>query len=927
MRLVFTLLFLLLSAVLSAQELPPVINFNSNLYAGGNQNWMVSQAANDNIYVANSAGLLEYNGAKWKLYPVPNESVVRSVKVVDELIFTGAYKELGFWKRDEKGVLEYTSLVPQFPGELIDGQQFWHIETVGEIVIFHSFEGLYLYDIRSGKLSEFPVPEGVVTNLFETEGEIFYQVAQGGLFSIKNGKPELIITSESLGDIEIMKGYKEDNQLVLIGRSARFYKWNGEELDQFHIELSDRLRGRSIFGALPYENKTMLLGTVEDGLFHVDEEGEILHHFNQENGFLNNTVLSLFSDRNNNIWAALDNGLSVINLDSPFKIYQDLYGKLGTVYTSFQNSEYLYLGTNQGLYYRKNGEEEFNFIEGSNGQVWNLTFIDGDLFLGHNTGTFLVEGTQIRQIAERFGTWLILKLKSHPGYFIQGHYNGLSLLKRRENGFEELPMLEGFPHSSKFIVSEENGNVWVGNEHKGVFKLKLNKAMDGFSGIRNYPFKGVSGISSSLFSFRDELYFATREHVFKYLPEVDKFTAKNDLAEILNAQSRVSGKFVKEGGEELWAFSANALLNISPDPLSSQFKLNSLYLSEEIQNITPGYENIALLNDGSRLLGIANGYLKLEKTDFEQGDYSLRINSVYNAALDKEPQLLRLNEGEPFHYKTNNIIFNYSIPEYKKFLSPEYSYRLSGFTSLWSPWSEIPSAEFKNLPFGDYKFEVRARIGDEIGPSAIYEFSIARPWYLSYTALIVYLLLFGALLYVVHWIYKRRHEKFVEESEKALRMKNLEAEQEIIKLQNRELEQNMVSKNKELAVSTMSLIKKNEFLNIVKDRLKNSKESTEVRSVIKTIDKEISEEDNWKFFKKAFSNADKDFFKKMKVKHPELTSNDLKLCAYLRLNLSSKEIAPLLNISVKSVEIKRYRLRKKMELPREVNLTDYILQV
>ncbi|HEY9185943.1 MAG TPA: triple tyrosine motif-containing protein [Salegentibacter sp.] len=927
MRLVFSLLSILFSVVLSAQELPPVINFNSNFYAGGNQNWMVSQAANDNIYVANSSGLLEYNGAKWKLYPVPNESVVRSVKVVGELIFTGAYKELGFWKLDEKGVLEYTSLVPQFPGELIDGQQFWHIETVGETVVFHSFEGLYLYDIRNGKLSEFPVPEGVVTNLFETEGEIFYQVAQGGLFSIKNGEPELIIPPETLGDIVIMKGYKEDNKLVLISRSARFYKWNGEKLNQFHSKLSDRLQGRSIFGALPYENNTMLLGTVEDGLFHVDSEGEILHHFNQENGFLNNTVLSLFSDRNNNIWAALDNGLSVINLDSPFKIYQDLYGKLGTVYTSFQNSEYLYLGTNQGLYYRRNGEEEFNFIEGSNGQVWNLSFIDGDLFLGHNTGTFLVEGTQIKQIAERFGTWLVLKLKSHPGYFIQGHYNGLSLLKRTGDGFEELPMLEGFPHSSKFIVSEENGNIWVGNEHKGVYKLKLNKEMDGFSQIRNYPFEGISGISSSLFSFRDELYFSTKDHIFKYLPDEDRFSVENELASVFNTEKRISGKFVREDEGKLWAFSASALLNISPDPLSSKIKLNSLYLSEEFQNITPGYENITLLNDGSRLLGIANGYLKLEKTDYDQGNYNLRINSVYNAALDEKPQILSLNEEEPFHYKTNNIIFNFSIPEYKKFLSPEYSYRLTGFTAVWSPWSEIPSAEFKNLPFGDYEFEVRARIGDEIVPSATYEFSIARPWYLSYTALFVYLLLFTALLYVVHRIYKRRHEKFVEESEKALRMKNLEAEQEIIKLKNRELEQNMVSKNKELAVSTMSLIKKNEFLNLVKDRLKNSEESTEVRSVIKTIDKEISEEDNWKFFKKAFSNADKDFFKKMKEKHPELTSNDLKLCAYLRLNLSSKEIAPLLNISVKSVEIKRYRLRKKMELPREVNLTDYILQV
>ena len=72
-------------------------------------------------------------------------------------------------------------------------------------------------------------------------------------------------------------------------------------------------------------------------------------------------------------------------------------------------------------------------------------------------------------------------------------------------------------------------------------------------------------------------------------------------------------------------------------------------------------------------------------------------------------------------------------------------------------------------------------------------------------------------------------------------------------------------------------------------------------------------------------NADTDFLKKVKLAHPSLTPNDLRLCAYLRLNLSSKEIAPLLNISVRSVEIKRYRLRKKMELHHDQGLVEYIL--
>ena len=103
--------------------------------------------------------------------------------------------------------------------------------------------------------------------------------------------------------------------------------------------------------------------------------------------------------------------------------------------------------------------------------------------------------------------------------------------------------------------------------------------------------------------------------------------------------------------------------------------------------------------------------------------------------------------------------------------------------------------------------------------------------------------------------------------------------------------------------------------------------SKSIKSVISNITKSISEEDSWNVFKEAFDTADTDFLKKVKQAHPSLTPNDLRLCAYLRLNLSSKEIAPLLNISVRSVEIKRYRLRKKMELHHEQGLVEYILYI
>jgi DNA-binding CsgD family transcriptional regulator/uncharacterized membrane-anchored protein YhcB (DUF1043 family) len=252
----------------------------------------------------------------------------------------------------------------------------------------------------------------------------------------------------------------------------------------------------------------------------------------------------------------------------------------------------------------------------------------------------------------------------------------------------------------------------------------------------------------------------------------------------------------------------------------------------------------------------------------------------------------------------------------------------------WSEWSTRPVANYKNLPPGHYVFKVRAKTGNSISANiAEYSFTILKPWYATNIALFVYLIIFLIAAYLINRSYKnyyqRQQEKLIEENNRLLEIKELENEQELMKIKNQQLEQDFESKNRELAVSTMNLIKKNELLSMIKDDLKKNAEGNErsVKSVISTINKNINEDDTWDMFKEAFNNADKDFLKKVKSAHPLLTPNDLRLCAYLRLNLSSKEIAPLLNISVRSVEIKRYRLRKKMELSHELGLVEYILSI
>jgi DNA-binding CsgD family transcriptional regulator len=236
------------------------------------------------------------------------------------------------------------------------------------------------------------------------------------------------------------------------------------------------------------------------------------------------------------------------------------------------------------------------------------------------------------------------------------------------------------------------------------------------------------------------------------------------------------------------------------------------------------------------------------------------------------------------------------------------------------------------LPYGSYTFVVRAKVGNKITENeASYSFVIKKPWYFTHVAIAFYIIGFFLIMGLIHRSYLRyyRHQrnKLILDNEKNLELTKLENERKIMMMRNEQLETELSSKNSELATTAMSLIKKNELLLEIKKDLSQLKDESSKVAVIKVIDKNLRNNNDWDFFKEAFNNADKDFLNKIKNLHPDLTANDLKFCAFLRLNLSSKEIAPLLNISVRSVEIKRYRLRKKLKLDHSDNLIDYILEI
>lgn len=915
-------------AIALAQEQPPVIAFEPEVYDAGNQNWMLSQGSQGFVYAANNKGLLEYNGMQWTLFPSPNETIIRAVEVVDGKVYTGCYQEFGVWARNEFGNLAYQSLSAPAESQMVADEHFWNILPHEGQLIFQSLDQLFIYEPSNGEIEVFS-PEHGVDKLFEVRQDLVFSDQTAMLYRLEGGKA-IPLLRQALPSRIIYAWDAEEGIGVVTDQNGRWVVRADGTAEA--LGGAPELEGTRIYSALRLANGSLALGTISNGIFILDESGQVAYKIIQTDGLTNNTVLALYEDRSNNLWAGTDNGISCVNLGSPFRKYTDQTGVLGTVYAAEEYQGLLYFGTNQGLFAKVPGEEGFTLVNGTIGQVWSLFQYAGTLFCGHDQGTFLIEGLDARRIFSESGTWKFAEVPGRPGLLMQGNYYGLSVLQRGPQGWQFRNKVEGFNLSGRFLALLPGQEAYISHEYKGVFGLRMDKGYYRVLERRDYAQPG-KGKNAGLAAFEGKVFYCSRGGLYLLEDFASGFERDSALSQQLSGSAYESGKMSLDPEGRLWFFTEDELMYYSRGALSDDWELRSVPVQSGLINAMSGYENITALQPGRYLIGTADGYLIFNFEDLPQLDHRIYLTQVLSEQVDHREQPLPLDDSPAVPFPYNNLAFEFAVPTYSRYFVPEFQYRLLGLYDNWSNWSHEASLSFRNLPFGNYTLEIRSRIGHHQSDNVLaYTFVIRRPWYWSVAAIITYLVLGGLLAYFTHRAYTRYYQRQKEElrAENQLRLEaqQREAELELIRVRNEQLQQDIDNKNRELAISTMSLVKKNELLHQIKSALRQEGAPEDnIRRVIRTIDKNTDEAETWNFFKEAFENADQEFFKKIQEKHPKLTHNDLKLCAYLRLNLSSKEVAPLLNISVRSVEVKRYRLRKKMELEHDEGLVEYILSI
>lgn len=926
----------------------PVTNYYPKEYAAGTQNWQLKQQRNGWIYAANNYGLLEFDGESWQLYGIWNSSVIRSVEIdSDGTIYVGGANEFGKLTANCYGSLDYQPLSLDIPETYKNFGEVWNLHRHEDVLYIQTRDHIFIRPDQ-GELTVITPKSRIYCSALIGNG--IYVATVDGIYLLTGNHLNALRGSEQLYGYEIrsLQPYGENG--VLIGTDFNgIFLYDGEKIGRFQTEAENFIRKNQLY-TLSVGKKYIAYGTVLNGLAITDMQGKNCRYVNTQNGLQNNTILSLLFDHDENLWLGLDQGLDKIVIESPLSL---LYGQLfsyGSGYTSAIYENKIYFGTNQGLYYcnypldMSQQHTELQLIEGSGGQVWSLDEINGTLFCSHNRGLFIVDKTRLQNIDNSEGFW---QVRSLPGtdYVIAGSYNGLYILQKQQGKYYISHKIKGFDITSRNFEIDAQGKIWIVS-NRGIERLTLSE--------------DKTTCVSELIHAQEQQndYF----HIDKINEEI--ILSNNHFCGIVNANGILEKRedffnlldgiknyatIQKDEHNNIWYISGDALKVRQYDMKKRQFTEQPIQIIDMPRFFVGGFTHINQLGNNQAIVGSVSGFALADlnyanaKQNTEKRPILIRRMSVtspkdsiiYGQSFPTNPPKIYI----PF--KNNSIRFAYSS-SFCLDNTEEYCVRLLPIEEKFSSWSKSTTKEYTTLHEGNYTFEIRMRTtGDLEESKTSLSFYILPPWYRSWWAYLLWIactmfLAYGIYLYFRHKIkigqlqmakfkdeeMRKREQYFAEEAH--IR------EKEILKLQNEKTAYELRNKSQELSNLLLNHLTKNELITDVKhdlkkiaDELQNKDIDTarkRITSLQSKLTRSIEQGIDWNKFEENFDMVHDKFVKKLVKQYPQLSKNEQKLCIYIHMGLYTKEIAPLMNLSTRGVEMLRYRMRKKLGLGRADSL-------
>ena len=932
--------------------LPDVYSYTNKDYKAGSQNWDIQQDRNGILYFANYEGLLTYNGHNWQLYPLPNNTVVRSVAIAaDGNIYVGGQGEIGFFNPTLNGTLKYHSLTLKVPANDSDFADVWNIAVQGGQIYFRSNKEILR--LTGNQITVFHTSSSWLY-MVKVGERLFAQEAGNGLLELSGSSWKKVSIEAPLLNTSIsgITQYDKGRLMITIGGSPYI-------VDQPRLSLL-KLQGDMSAGkgrvscVIAVGHDRFALGTFWGDCLIINNSGTVLQRISGTGG----GIMKMMMDKDENLWLGTEGGIAMIALNSPIHYIYPKPNKPTSTYALQILDHSLYIGTGDGVYTSpidtsnpdlSQSPGRFVEIKPSSGQVWDLLASNNTVLAGVQGGAAVLKKDHLENISGKIGTWTLMPVSHNPlgKSFIAGTFDGLHYLTLQNGKLKDRGKLAGLSESLRFLAMDEKTNtLWASHPYHGIYKIVLSKNRRQILGYKLY--RQANGLPSSLnnyvFKIHKKVVIATESGIYEYDNHTDRMRPSAFFSKVFS--TRGISYLTEDQLGNIW-FVANkrvGLITLRGNSNEKDFTVTNF--PELNYDLIPRFERIYSYDAQNILMTSGNGIIHLNLRRYLANSHACNVNitrvsthGVIDSVLYGGYQSFSNNKLAgtmvSLPYSQNALRFEYASTIYSKQHNLLYSYKLIEFDKDWSPWSLNAEKEYTNLPAGRYKFAVRSKTNvDTVSKPAVFSFSVDAPWYASLMAYVIYGFLVAFFLLFVIGFQKKVHEKKAQKLKYLHRLELSDSEKMVTQLKNEKLEEEVSFKNKELTAITMHLIQKSKLLTRIKEEWSElGKSQTTLRDNVQyrkilTLLKESERNDaDWDNFAVHFDQVHNGLLSKLKAKFPELSRNDLKMSAYVKMNLASKEIAQLMGVTVRAVEVGRYRLRKKLPISTEMGLYDYLISI
>jgi signal transduction histidine kinase len=764
-------------------------------YNGG-ENHQITQDKYGLLYVANSDGLLTFDGSGWGLITLPNHLPVFAVAIDSQNhIYVSGRGELGYFEQLD-GRYIYHSLMRLLPVQYRDQLNIEQVVVAGDDIVFNDYKHLFIYRDGQIKVVDIAMPSpdeyliGINGNIYFVRNEKIY-IYKDGYFIIADFQAEGGVA------IKYIEEYTQ-GQYIILDRQDNLWildpaRKAGEKMRLVTDQVSAYLHGAETY-QLKYLSNGLIAILAEGNLIFLRSNGEKAGHIEPQ--VLQYIYLtSIFEDDRHNIWIAGGREILQVISHSPLSFYDNDNGIHHEILSLCEDDKYLYVGTGWGLYVNEKGSSQFKVIHGADGNVWNIYRYQDDIYMVHQTGIWKLKGEQKEHIVEQENVLSMCRLKGNNEHFIYGTVaDGIWLLKRK-NGVWLKKRISGFRIQTQQIQEGADGSIWISHSNRGIFKLYLNEAKD--SVVRSTFYDSRHGLPSDVnnrvwhLESLNKIVVTTVNGIYILNEERQRFepykpinTALGTDICIYTVAENAAGdiyfwgakKQVKEFGGLLRKMKDGSYALITTPFNKIEVPIHDLRVEVDAPVLVSEGGHVLFGND-LRLVF----YDPEQKTFFDDPlDAGLKHVWADDVLIYSAANKQSFSE---LPYSLNNLRFEANCMLYEDSEKLKYQYKLEGFDDHWSEWGSSGEAAYTNLPDGHYTFLMRAKDQYErISAPVSFSFTIRPPWYKTMWAVMALLSFIIWLVYFIVKIYTWR----VKEQKRVLQQRVNEQNKELLK-QNEEL--------------------------------------------------------------------------------------------------------------------------------------------